>query len=205
MLKRLFLRTLPITKQFTNCDGEKIVKKIQLLPDGNIEKITNHMTRLEFDILSFFSERYNLIFEKDAFRPVKMMNNSPTIFWIKFIHPYLTIGLKQFFVSKKTLIKETDRILRDYINSDDTIIGKIRKNNSNIQKIILSVGEDKWKRTNYFTYKGKIYLMDIENFYVQFFDKCGNLISNTEIKTDYKLCEYHGGIKENKLEYAYTL
>ncbi len=207
LMKKHFLNKLPIHIKFIGVDKFYKEKIIRMNSDGRITKISSFTTNLEYDIMVFLCKKYNEIMGGGNLFTCSIIHKYSQIDCLctNFTHPLMGIGVMNYLCSKRKLTEETENLLSEYINTEGTLLNNLLKMNPNIKTILLEIGSDKYKRDNYFSYKGKYYLLDIENFYFKLYDKNNNIIPINSITSKIPLGRYLGDEKEFKDKDCYVL
>lgn len=202
-MNKKFLSSLPYRDDYYSISGDHIIKTIEY-KDGIVLKKTSYTNMLTFDILLYFSKQYNKMMGTNKFIVEKICNFRNNMCAVKFQHPLLCVSLKQFITPKSKLYKKTNELLENYKHDCSTLLYNFLKNNPIIHHIVLTIGEDKFNRDNYFTYQGNFYLLDIENFYFRMFDANNNILSKEDIKNGY-IGNYYGNEEKFPIEKCYVL
>ncbi len=163
-----FLQKLPIVNEV---EHGQIIKVLRQTEEKQIEKLTNHMSYLQYDILQYMVKYYNDLMHTTKFVINAIKDDTKKNIGISFQHPLLSVSYKQFKVSNKKLYVETQKILKKYACEKNTWLHKFVKNHSEISSVKIDIGKDKYEPSNYFTYKKRYYLLDIENFCCYFYNK----------------------------------
>ena len=190
-------------KLHKRCEIKNIEKQItkDIRVDGDIVKKTVvNPTMLDVDILKYFIKRYNE-FMPYNFKLIIMDNDYA--FTILFTHIFLNRSLKQWFVPKEKLFFNTKKLLNDYENDENTLVYKLKEMNPNI-KIKVNMGSDRYTPRNYFTYNKEFYLFDIENFYLNFYNLNGKIISYENINFPYNIMKYKDGGRKRMNKFSYV-
>ena len=186
-------------KKIKHQNGKNYIKIIDI-NDGLVKKKSFNVSNLDADILKFFCKKYNEFLPYNfKFNMIKLENINVT----SFSHLFLKRSIIQYIVPKSVLFNNTKKILDEYVNDKDSLVHELKEQNKFIDRIEVDMGNDKYVPNNYFMHNWKIYLFDIENFYLKFYDSNNNLLSNKNINFKYDIVPFYSHRKRN-YESCYT-
>lgn len=146
------------------------------LQKDSVIKISGSKTRFEQQILNYLITYYKNVLKLGFDAQFDTCTNE-----IMVISPLVNLSLLSYILPKKYLFKETKRILSTFANSSVCTLQYLKQKNPIIDKFEIYCAD--LNPGNFFHYKSKFYLLDIEDFYFIMYDKEGN-----KIKAE-KLCK----------------
>lgn len=164
-------------------DNQRVVKIIQ-----------SGYTPFDREIRDYLIRFYNSNLKLDFFSEYDVNYNLDII-----IHQMFSYNLLQSVIPSKVLYSNTQKILNDFTNNNTSSLYLLKKHNKNIKNI--EIFTENTKSLDFFLYKNKFYLLNLDKFYFKMYDKNGNLIHRNQLNQEdqYYIQKY------NNQEYCYII